>query len=55
MLFFLTVLPINDIMTKDAFIELVIDWYKGGTHKSNITPDIGWSRERNIRRRDDDR
>ena len=49
MLLFSTILEINDRMTKDAFINLVIEWNQGSPHKENIIVDIKWNGERNIR------
>ena len=49
MLLFSTILEINDSMTKDAFVELVIEWNQGSPHKENIIADIKWNGERNIR------
>ncbi len=49
MLLFSTMLAINDSMTKDDFIQLVIDWNQGSPHKENIIPGIHWNGERNIR------
>ena len=49
MLLFSTVLDINDTLTKDAFIQLVIDWNQGSTHKDNVIKDIRWNGEHNIR------
>lgn len=49
MLLFSTVLEINDSMTKDAFIRLVIEWNQGSPHKENIIPGINWQGEKNIR------
>lgn len=49
MLLFSTVLEINDCMTKDAFIQLVIEWNQGSPHKENVIADINWNGERNIR------
>lgn len=49
MLLFSTILEINDCMTKDAFIELVIEWNQGSPHKENIIADIKWNGERNVR------
>lgn len=49
MLLFSTLLNINKSMTKDAFIQLVIEWNQGSPHENNIIPDINWNGERNIR------
>lgn len=48
MLLFSTILPINDTLTKDAFIQLVIDWNQGSPHEVNRIPNINWQGERNI-------
>ena len=53
MLLFSTVLDINDTLTKDAFIKLVIDWNQGSPHKENVIPNIDWHNERNVRYGDD--
>ena len=49
MLLFSTVLDINDSMTKEDFIRLVIEWNQGSPHESNIIRGIEWHGERNIR------
>jgi hypothetical protein len=49
MLLFSTVLDINDSLTKDDFIQLVIDWNQSSTYKQNIIHGIDWHGERNIR------
>lgn len=49
MLLFSTLLDINKSMTKDAFIQLVIEWNQGSPHESNVIPDVHWHGERNIR------
>ena len=49
MLLFSTILDINDTMTKDVFIRLVIEWNQGSPHVENIINGIHWSGERNIR------
>lgn len=49
MLLFSTILDINKSMTKDKFIELVINWNQGSPHEDNIIPNIKWNGERNIR------
>ena len=53
MLLFSTILQINESMTKDAFIQLVIEWNQGSPHASNVIPGIVWNGERNIRYGDD--
>lgn len=49
MLLFSTILDINETMTKEAFIRLVIEWNQGSPHASNVIPGIEWNGERNIR------
>lgn len=49
MLLFSTILDIKEIMTKDDFIRLVIEWNQGSPHANNIIPGIQWNGERNIR------
>lgn len=49
MLLFSTILDINETLTKDAFISLVIEWNQGSPYASNIIPGIEWNGERNIR------
>ena len=53
MLLFSTVLAINDTLTHDKFIELVIEWNQKSLHTENIIPNLVWSGERNIRFGDD--
>ena len=53
MLLFSTVLDINDTLTKDAFIQLVIDWNQGSPHEENIIRGIEWNGDRNVRFGDD--
>ena len=49
MLLFSTLLDINETMTKDAFIKLVLEWNQGSPHDNNIINGINWNGERNIR------
>jgi regulator of replication initiation timing len=49
MLLFSTLLEINDTMTKDSFIQLVLEWNQGSPHEENIIQGIEWHGERNIR------
>ena len=49
MLLFSTILQINESLTKDAFIQLVIEWNQGSPHDNNVIPGIEWNGERNIR------
>jgi hypothetical protein len=45
---------INDTLTKEEFIRLVIQWNQASPHQDNVIPDINWSGERNIRYGNDD-
>jgi hypothetical protein len=45
---------INDTLTQDEFIRLVIRWNQSSPHIDNVIPDINWSGERNIRYGNDD-
>ena len=36
MLLFSTLLEINKTMTKDSFIQLVLEWNQGSPHEENI-------------------
>lgn len=49
MLLFSTTLKINDHMTSDRFIRLLIEWNRGLSYKENVIPDIEWNGERTIR------
>lgn len=49
MLLFSTLLEINDTMTQDAFIQLVLEWNQGSPHEANIIQGIEWHGERNVR------
>lgn len=55
MLLFSTLLEINDTMTKDAFIQLVLEWNQGSPHEENIIQGIEWNGERNVRYGTDNR
>lgn len=49
MLLFSTILDINETMTREAFIRLVIEWNQGSPHPNNIIPGMEWNGEWNIR------
>ncbi len=49
MLLYSTVLDINDTLTKDDFIRLVIKWNQESIHPENVIPGIKWIDEKNIR------
>lgn len=52
MLLFSTILAINDSLTKDKFIKLVIEWNQGSPHPDNVISGIVWNGERNITYKD---
>ncbi|MDY5487174.1 MAG: hypothetical protein SPF94_10660, partial [Desulfovibrio sp.] len=49
MLLYSTILDISPALTKDNFIQLVIDWNQNDQHEENIIRDLRWNGERNIR------
>lgn len=49
MLLFTTVLQIKKNITKEAFIQLVIEWNQNNPHEENIIPNIVWNGEKHIR------
>lgn len=49
MLLYSTILDISPALTKDNFIQLVIDWNQNDQHEGNIIMDLRWNGERNIR------
>lgn len=49
MLLISTFLDINEKLTKDDFIKLMIEWNQKSPHASNVIPDIVWNGEHNIR------
>ena len=49
MLLYSTTLRINDTLTKDGFIQLVIQWNQSSPHPDNVIPDVNWNGEHNIR------
>ena len=55
MLLFSTMLNINDTLTKEDFVKLVIKWNQESPHSSNVIPNIVWNGEMNIRYVNDDR
>lgn len=54
MLLFSTILEIDNKLTKDDFIQLVIEWNQNG-HPSSVIANIKWNGERNIRFEDDNK
>lgn len=53
MLLFSTLLSVNEKMTEDDFIKLVIEWNQKSPYEKNIIRDMEWNGERNIRFGDD--
>lgn len=49
MLLFSALLDIEDTLTKDKFIGLIIEWNQANLHIDNIIPDLVWNGERNVR------
>ena len=49
MLLYSTMLKIKDSMTKEAFINLVIQWNQNSPHEENIITPLNWRGEMNIR------
>ncbi len=49
MLLFSTILNINENMSEEDFIQLVIEWNQTNPYKYNVIPDIVWNGESNIR------
>ena len=55
MLVFSTMLDINETMTREAFVRLVIDWNQGSPHSNNVIRGIDWNGEKAARYEDDRR
>ena len=49
MLLYSTILKVNNSLTKDKFIQLVIGWNQSSPHEDNVIPNLNWNGERNIR------
>ena len=49
MLLFSTLLDIEDSLTPDDFIRLVIEWNQKSPYRVNVIPDLRWQGERNVR------
>ncbi len=49
MLLYSTLLSINDTLTKDGFIRLVIEWNKKSPYETNVIRNLVWNGERNVR------
>lgn len=53
MLLFSTILKIDKLLTKDSFLNLVIEWNQGSPHKDNVISDLNWNGSYNQRFGDD--
>ncbi len=53
MLLFSTILDIQESVTADAFIQLVLEWNDTSKYKENCVPGIEWHGEHNVRYGDD--
>ena len=49
MLLFSTILDIHESLTKEKFIQLVIEWNQGSPHTENIISELEWHGESNVR------
>ena len=49
MLLYSTTLKINENLTQDVFIRLVIQWNQSSPHLDNVISNINWNGERNVR------
>lgn len=49
MLLFSTILDINERLTRDRFIRLVIEWNQTSPYEENVIPDMNWNGEHAIR------
>lgn len=49
MLLYSTTLQMKDSLTKDGFIQLVLEWNQTSSYAVNVIPNINWNGERNIR------
>lgn len=47
MILFSTILKFNDSLTKDAFVQLVLEWNKTSKYEENRVPDVNWNGEYN--------
>lgn len=55
MLLFSTTLEINNTMTEDDFIRLILEWNQRSPHAENVIHGIEWHGERNVRYGNDKR
>lgn len=45
MILFSTIIKTNDSLTRDAFVQLVLEWNKTSKYKENRVPDVNWNGE----------
>lgn len=43
MILFSTMLKLNDSLTKDAFVQLVLEWNSTSKYEENRVPDVEWN------------
>lgn len=53
MILFSTILKINDSLTKDAFVQLVLQWNKTSKYEENRVADVKWNGEYSMKFGDD--
>lgn len=53
MLLYSTMLDVNDTLTKEKFIQLVIKWNQESQYEGNIIPGLVWDGQMNVRYGDD--
>ncbi|MBT0950473.1 hypothetical protein [Streptococcus infantis] len=53
MLLFSTILKIDKSLTKEAFLNLVIEWNQGSPHENNVIPNLNWDGSYNQKFGDD--
>lgn len=48
-LLFSTILDVNESLTREKFVQLVIEWNQGRLHTENIISGLEWHGESNVR------
>lgn len=51
MLLYSTMLDVNDTLTKEKFIQLVIKWNQESQYEENVIPGLVWDGQMNVRYR----
>lgn len=49
MLLYSTLLDVNDRLTKEKFIQLVIKWNQESQYQENVIPGLVWDRQMNVK------